>query len=151
MCQELSWMMATTESLYENWRLGNLEAIGSWSIHLSYHRLIECPSPRVHLLSRWRKKDRDLILFQMQDPATGFLGFQIEELLKYLERNRITQRKSDVAANHHIFSIQASLSSFILSKPRPPSDLGRQIVSHLTRLLLVLSGLAYHKKLLIRN
>ena len=81
--QEESWMSAT-KSNSEKWRWGNLEAIGLWSIQLSNHNCIESPFPRIQELPCWRWGARDLILFQMQDPAFGFPKRQMEKVLKYL-------------------------------------------------------------------
>ena len=87
----------------------------------------------------------------MQDPALGFPEKQIGEFLKYLPRNHVAQRESEVAAVHPNFNRQASLNSFTLHKPRPPSFLRTQGKPHFTKLLLFLSELEDHKKLRIRR
>ena len=149
MVQKLPWIRSATLSLSGNWRRGNLWAMGSWSIELSSHNRMQWPFPIAHRLPYWRTLAKDLILFQMQDPAFGLPENQIGECLKYLPRNQDAQRESKVAADQPIFSKQASLNSLTLRRPRPPSTLGRQAWSHFTMLLLFLSELEDHKKFLI--
>lgn len=134
-------MMSATRSLSENYKWGNLWAIGSWSIQLSNHRLMESPFPRFHLLPRWMKDDRIRIFFQIQEPPFGLPSFQRDDLLKYLDLNYSTQRKSDVIADQPNFNKEASLTSFTLRKPRLPSNFGKQTVSHLMKLLCSFSRL----------
>ena len=72
--------------------------MGSLSNQLPYHKLIEVPFPAVHFLSFWIRTERGLIFFQIQDPAIGFLEFQMERFRKYLARNHLPQRESEVDA-----------------------------------------------------
>lgn len=77
------------------------------------------------------------------------MGCQIELSLQYLALNHSIEREDHVATDQSSLRKQASLNSFNCLSPRPPSDFGRQIVSHLTKLLLSLSKSEDQRKFLI--
>lgn len=57
-------------------------AIGSESIHTSYHNRAELPSPITHLEPSWIKGASKRSFLQMQEPSLGRCGYQIGCLLK---------------------------------------------------------------------
>ena len=94
---------------------------------------------------------KDLIFFQMQEPALRLLENQIGEFLKCLTRNQLALREVKVIADQPSFIMQASLKTFTLRSPRPPVDFGKQTTSQLTMLLLFFSELEDHKKFFSRQ
>ena len=110
---------------------------------------MESPFPTDHSPPYCRKEYKERILLQMQDPPTGLPGNQMAEFLKYLVRIQIVQIESAVVVDQPNLRRQASLKTLILLKPSPPSFFGKQTDSHLTRLLLVLSEEADHRKFLM--
>ena len=142
-------MISITMSSVENWIEGSLEEIERWSIHWSYQRLIDFPLPTVHLLPDCKRGDKGLSFFQMQEPPLGLHGDRIEESLKYRAWNQAAYIESTITIAQPNLNRLASLNSFILRRPSPPSFLGKQTVSHFTKLLLVLFGEADQRKFLI--
>eukprot|EP00268_Persea_americana_P059838 TRINITY_DN7390_c0_g2_i1.p2 TRINITY_DN7390_c0_g2~~TRINITY_DN7390_c0_g2_i1.p2 ORF type:complete len:122 (+),score=17.15 TRINITY_DN7390_c0_g2_i1:1648-2013(+) len=121
--------------------------MGAWLIQLSCQSRMEWPFPRTQVLPCCRRIAKDLILFQMQNPALVLPENQIGEWRKYLPRNQEAHRDSEVAAVRPSFIKQALLNSFTLRKPRPPSAFGTQTLPQLTILLLFFLGLEDHRKL----
>ena len=128
--------MSCTKSLQEKETPGNLCANERGPCHLSCQKLMLSLSPKSHWLFWNRSWELVLICLQMQKLEISKLGCQGEKPLYYFALNHEAQREDEEKDAQPNLIILALFKSFMRRKPDPPSDLGRQTVCQLRRLLL---------------
>ena len=88
--------------------------------HTNCQTISLVPLPTFQILPSCRKEERQCNFLHSQEPPTRLPLDQMEELLKYLDRNQTAQMEPTIVAAQPNLRRQASLFSLILRSPSAP-------------------------------